>query len=116
MPQVVPMMPPTKTNNSRIADRTGPRFLWISFRSRYALDGGRAMTGSLFRCRLRSIARPLAVSYRRVRSFSRHFITIQSRSRSIAECGTVRPCGSADSLESLLFADCEFMRQPGTGP
>ena len=39
-----------------------------------------ATTGSLFKCRFRSATSPLAVSYRRVRSFSRHFITIQSRS------------------------------------
>src|SRR5207249_2336876 len=40
----------------------------------------RAATGSLLRWRRMSIAKPLVVSYRRVRSFSRHFITIQSRS------------------------------------
>ena len=42
--------------------------------------GGRAVTGSFSRCRLRSAARLLAVSYRRLRSFSKHFITIQSKS------------------------------------
>jgi hypothetical protein len=51
-----------------------------TFWKRYNPLGGRAMTGSLVRKRWTSIATPLAVSYRRVRSFSKHFITIQSRS------------------------------------
>ena len=54
-----------------------------------------------------SRARPLAVSYRRVRSFSSAFITIQSRSprTSLASrAGSVPRCAAIDasaSLESL---------------
>ena len=47
---------------------------------RYRADGGQACTGSSSRYRRRSAAIPLAVSYRRVRSFSSAFITIQSSS------------------------------------
>jgi len=43
-----------------------------------------ARIGSFLRCRATSSASPCAVSYRRVRSFSRHFITMQSRSPRIS--------------------------------
>ena len=50
------------------------------FLNRYSVLGGRAKTGSSFRCRTMSIDSPLAVSYRSVRSFSIALRTIQSRS------------------------------------
>ena len=55
-----------------------------------------------------SIARPLAVSYRRERSFSRHFITIQSRSprsvRARAGGSVRRPIMTAYRQEALRCA------------
>src|SRR5262249_36286394 len=58
----------------------GALFRRTNLRKRYAADGGHAATGSSARYRWMSSAKPLAVSYRRLRSFSRAFITIQSRS------------------------------------
>jgi len=59
------------------------------FWKRYALLGGRATMGSLFKCRSISAATPLAVSYRRERSFSRHFIDdpIQVAAHQVEEFG-----------------------------
>ena len=55
-------------------------FRLANFRNRYPADGGHATTDSSFKYRWMSLAKPLAVSYRRARSFSRAFITIQSNS------------------------------------
>ena len=48
--------------------------------NRYHADGGQASTGWSVRYRITSAAKSLAVSYRRWRSFSSAFITIQSSS------------------------------------
>ena len=50
-----------RANDSRSGEKAS-LFRRTSFWNRYSWLGGRAMTGSLFRCRLRSVARPLAVS------------------------------------------------------
>ena len=52
----------------------------MNFRRRYPAVGGPASTGSFRRNRSTSVAKAVAVSYRRRRSFSRAFMTIQSSS------------------------------------
>ena len=52
----------------------------MNLRSLYSGEGGEASTGLWSRYRWTSSARSFAVSYRRVRSFSIAFMTIQSRS------------------------------------
>jgi hypothetical protein len=79
-PHTAAMIPTTNANMMRPAARTGPRCRRTIFLSRYRLDGGRASTGSSFRYRCTSAAIAEAVSYRRLRSFSSDFITIQSSS------------------------------------
>src|SRR5262249_33595779 len=75
---------PTATSTSAaattVAIANATLFRRANLRKRYAADGGPASPGSSSRYRLRSAARPLAVSYRRLRSFSSAFITIQSSS------------------------------------
>ncbi len=69
--------------------------------------GPRARTGSCSRCRRTSSARPLAVSYRRARSFSRDFITIQSRSPRTALAEQTpgrRVCGSLATVDQRRLA------------
>src|SRR5262249_25007898 len=78
--QVLTAVPTTRAVTTTAAVASTARFRRADFRSRYHADGGPASTGSWLRWRRRSATRLLAVSYRRLRSFSRHFITIQSSS------------------------------------
>ena len=81
---IMPMLVPTTPSASAAATTppaiTCPRLRFTNFASLYFALGGPANTGSSDKCLPMSAASPLAVSYRLVRSFSRHFITIQSRS------------------------------------
>ena len=58
--------------------KTATRFRRTNFLNRYPAPGGAATTASPERYRRMSAPSPLAVSYRRCRSFSNAFITIQS--------------------------------------
>ena len=81
----------TATNATRPA--MAARCFRANLRILYSADGGRASIGSSSRCRSMSRAKPLAVSYRRLRSLSRAFITIQSKSprmRVLSFLGSVR--------------------------
>ena len=60
---------------------TATRLRRTNFPMRYRVPGGPAKTASPSRYRRKSAASPLALSYRRVRSFSRQRMVIQSRSR-----------------------------------
>ncbi len=64
-----------------------------------------------------SRARPLAVSYRRARSFSRHFITTQSsspRTRGLSLSGSVRRAAAmrASSVDPAWLAGAARLGEP----
>src|ERR1043165_8124268 len=82
---------------------TAARCRRTNFLTRYAALGGAASTASPERCLPTSAARSLAVSYRRVRSFSRAFITIQSRSPRTCRpsfAGSIFLCGATEASVS----------------
>jgi hypothetical protein len=62
MPQVVPMMPPTRARTTNEAASTDRLCRRTNLRNRYPTDGGQACTGSLSRYRWTSAAKALADS------------------------------------------------------
>ncbi len=82
-----------------------------SLRSRYATPARRAATGSPWRNRSRSSASALAESYRADLSFSRHFITMASRSTGMSG-STAR--GDRGSTVATLLSTSSAL-PPGIG-
>lgn len=102
---MVPAIPASSTQRTKLAATTGPLWRLRNLFSRYPADGGRASTGSSARYRWTSRARPLAVSYRRSRRFSRHFITTQSnspRNGAISFFGSICRSTASDGNDSSV--------------
>ena len=82
-------------------------FRWTNFVNRYIVDGGHASTASSLRYRSRSSANVVTESYRRPRSFSSAFITIQSsspRTRTLNFFGSVPRLTAVSGNVSLLLS------------
>ena len=77
---VVVIIPAIKASAIAAAAATGPLCRTANFLTRYAVPGGPARTGSLFRYLSISAANSDADAYRQRRSLSIAFMTIESRS------------------------------------